>query len=113
VFLNCGVPAFSAAGSGNRRNRGADEPTLRSARDARLAELDDDFAFVAERNIGGEFMVPEKIARLQRIAGVAWQHTLEDRLDLSWEESAWLPQTRESCPRRICVAALLSAMPLK
>jgi len=77
---------------------GGDEPALRSARDARLAELDDDFAYVAECNIGGEFMAPEKIARLQRIAGVAWQRTLDDRLGLSWEESARQPQTRESLP---------------
>ena len=36
--------------------------------DARWRELDDDFAFVADCNEGGEFMAPEKIARLQRIA---------------------------------------------
>src|SRR6266702_4555194 len=77
---------------------GGDEPALRSARDARLAELDDDFAFVAECNIGGEFMAPEKIARLERIAGVTWQRTLDDRLGLSWEESARRPQTRMSLP---------------
>ena len=77
---------------------GGDEPALRAARDARLAELDDDFAFVAECNIGSEFMDPEKIARLQRIAGVTWLRTLDDRLGLSWEESARQPQTRESLP---------------
>ena len=77
---------------------GGDEPALRSARDTRLNELDDDFAFVAECNIGSEFMAPEKIARLQRIAGVAWQRTLDDRLGLSWEESARQPQTCESLP---------------
>src|SRR6266446_4076950 len=77
---------------------GGDESALRRARDARLAELDDDFAFVAECNIGGEFMAPEKIARLQRIAGITWQRTLDDRLGLSWEESARQPQTRASLP---------------
>ena len=77
---------------------GGDEPTLRIARDARVAELDDDFAFVAECNIGSEFMDPGKIARLQRIGGVTWLRTLDDRLGLSWEESARQPQTRESLP---------------
>ena len=77
---------------------GGDELALRSARDARLAELDDDFAFVAECNMGGEFMAPEKIDRLQRIAGITWQRTLDDRLGLSWEESARQPQTRENLP---------------
>jgi HD-GYP domain-containing protein (c-di-GMP phosphodiesterase class II) len=77
---------------------GGDEGALRIARDARLAELDDDFAFVAECNIGSEFMDPGKIARLQRIGGITWLRTLDDRLGLSWEESARQPQTRESLP---------------
>jgi len=77
---------------------GGDEPALRSARDARLAELDDDFAFVAECNIGGEFMAPEKIARVQRIAAITWLRTLDDRLGLSWEESGRQPQAGEGLP---------------
>ena len=77
---------------------GGDEPALRAARDARLAELDDDFAFVAECNMGGEFMAPEKIGRLQRIAEITWLRTLDDRLGLSWEESARQPQTRATLP---------------
>jgi HD-GYP domain-containing protein (c-di-GMP phosphodiesterase class II) len=67
---------------------GGDEPALRRARDARFAELDEDFAFVAECNIGGEFMAPEKISRLQRIAEVTWLRTLDDRVGLSWEEAS-------------------------
>jgi HD-GYP domain-containing protein (c-di-GMP phosphodiesterase class II) len=70
---------------------GGDEAALHAARDTRLAELDDDFAFVAECNVGSEFMAPEKIARLQRIAAITWQRTLDDRLGLSWEESARQP----------------------
>ena len=77
---------------------GGDEAALRAARDARLAELDDDFAFVAECNIGSEFMAPDKIARLERIAAITWQRTLDDRLGLSWEESARQPQTRATLP---------------
>ena len=77
---------------------GGDEGALRAARDARLAGLDDDFAFVAECNIGGEFMAPEKIARLARIAETTWLRTLDDRLGLSWEESARQPQPAEPLP---------------
>jgi HD-GYP domain-containing protein (c-di-GMP phosphodiesterase class II) len=77
---------------------GGDEPALRQARDARLAELDEDFAFVADCNIGGEFMAPEKIARLERIAAITWQRTIDDRLGLSWEESARQPQTPPPLP---------------
>ncbi len=49
-------------------------------------ELDDDFAFVAECNVGGEFMADEKIERLQSIAMKTWKRTLDDNLGLSWEE---------------------------
>jgi HD-GYP domain-containing protein (c-di-GMP phosphodiesterase class II) len=77
---------------------GGDEPALRGARDKRLAQLDDDFSFVAECNIGGEFMAPEKIARLERVATVTWNRTLDDRLGLSWEESARQPPRKEPLP---------------
>ncbi len=77
---------------------GGDEVALGRARYERLAQLDDDFAFVAECNIGGEFMAPERIARLRRIAGITWRRTLDDRLGLSWEESARQPQMPEDLP---------------
>jgi len=65
---------------------GGDRQVLQAARDRELQQLDDDFAFVAECNQGGEFMAPEKIERLQRIAGYTWTRTLDDRLGVSWEE---------------------------
>jgi HD domain-containing protein len=65
---------------------GGEEAALSAARDKRLAELDADFAFVAECNIGGEFMAPEKVARLERIAAKTWTRTLDDSIGLSWEE---------------------------
>ena len=77
---------------------GGDEPALRAARDARLVQLDDDFSFIAECNIGGEFMAPEKIAQVQRIADITWQRTLDDRLGLSWEESARYTGAKEALP---------------
>ena len=49
-------------------------------------EIDDDFAFVADCNVGGEFMVDEKIERLQTLAEKTWKRTLDDNLGLSWEE---------------------------
>ncbi|MBL4712823.1 MAG: hypothetical protein JKX75_10095, partial [Gammaproteobacteria bacterium] len=52
----------------------------------KLKKLDDDFAFVAECNVGGEFMADEKIERLQKIAERTWLRTLDDNLGLSWEE---------------------------
>jgi HD-GYP domain-containing protein (c-di-GMP phosphodiesterase class II) len=53
---------------------------------ARRAQLIDDFAFVAECNIGGEFMAPERIERIKRIAGQTWLRHFDDRLGLSHEE---------------------------
>ncbi|MBE9564345.1 MAG: hypothetical protein IMF17_03795 [Proteobacteria bacterium] len=49
-------------------------------------EIEDDFAFVAECNVGGEFMADDKIERLQSIAEKTWVRTLDDNLGLSWEE---------------------------
>ena len=61
-----------------------------SAADARLAareaELQQDFAFIAECNQGGEYMAPERVARLQRIAAQTWERHFDDRLGLSQEE---------------------------
>ncbi|HSO19586.1 MAG TPA: HD domain-containing phosphohydrolase, partial [Desulfosarcina sp.] len=49
-------------------------------------EIVDDFAFVAECNIGGEFMGEEKIDRLSRIAARTWLRHLDDRLGISHDE---------------------------
>jgi len=64
------------------------------ARQARLETLqrlwlalDEEFAFVAESNVGGEFMAPERIARLKEIATRTWTRTLDDRIGLSHEET--------------------------
>lgn len=65
---------------------GGDPDALARQRDRALAGLDEDFAFVASCNQGGEFMAPELIERLQRIAGRRWRRTLDDRLGISHEE---------------------------
>jgi HD-GYP domain-containing protein (c-di-GMP phosphodiesterase class II) len=77
---------------------GGDEGALRVARDQRLAQLDADFAFVAECNVGGEFLAPEKAARLERIAETAWLRTIDDRLGLSWEEAQRRPAAAALLP---------------
>ncbi len=65
---------------------GGDQQALKTALDLELQQLDDDFAFVAECNQGGEFMAPEKTERLRQIAATTWIRTLDDRLGVSWEE---------------------------
>jgi HD-GYP domain-containing protein (c-di-GMP phosphodiesterase class II) len=52
----------------------------------RRVKLQRDFAFVAQCNIGGEFMSSQRIDRLQRIASRTWQRHFDDRLGVSEEE---------------------------
>ncbi len=51
------------------------------------AELADDYAFVAECNLGGEFLSEEHVARLNRIAQRTWMRHFDDTVGLSWEEA--------------------------
>ncbi len=67
---------------------GADENEQREILDRYCRQIDDDFAFVAECNIGGEFMSDEQVERLNMIAQKSWQRTLDDRLGISWEEAS-------------------------
>jgi HD-GYP domain-containing protein (c-di-GMP phosphodiesterase class II)/ABC-type amino acid transport substrate-binding protein len=43
----------------------------------------DDYAFVADCNVGGEFLDPEKQERLRTIADITWQRHFDDRIGLS------------------------------
>lgn len=52
----------------------------------REAGLLDDFAFVAECNVGSEFMGDEALERLQSIAGTPWKRYFDKHLGLSWGE---------------------------
>ncbi|ARJ67232.1 chemotaxis protein [Magnetospirillum sp. ME-1] len=54
--------------------------------EAAKASLMDDFAFIAECNLGGEFMAPEKVERLKSIATRTWLRHFDDRLGLAHEE---------------------------
>lgn len=66
---------------------GADEAALARARDSELQMLDDDFAFVARCNLGGEAMAEADLQRLDQVAKRTWLRTLDDRLGVSWEEN--------------------------
>lgn len=52
----------------------------------RSVQLHEDFAFLAECNLGGEFMAPEKIERIKRIAEESWLRHFDDRLGLAHDE---------------------------
>jgi HD-GYP domain-containing protein (c-di-GMP phosphodiesterase class II) len=68
------------------RLAGGDEAALKAAYDAEIAALDEEFAFVGECNVGGEFMAPEKVDRLKKIAERTWTRTLSDRTGISYDE---------------------------
>ena len=53
----------------------------------RVAQLADDFEFIAEANIGGEFLDDEAIERIKRIAEMTWTRKLDRTIGLSWEEA--------------------------
>ena len=73
---------------------GKPEEDLRETMEAEKRRLDDDFAFIALCNEGGEFMAPASIERLKTIAARSWRRTLSDRIGISFEEK----QRKERMP---------------
>jgi HD-GYP domain-containing protein (c-di-GMP phosphodiesterase class II) len=77
---------------------GDDSAAALARYEARQAQLADDFAFIAECNLGGEFMAPEKLERLKRIAEETWQRHFDDRIGLPYEELKRYTAAPESLP---------------
>jgi HD-GYP domain-containing protein (c-di-GMP phosphodiesterase class II) len=67
---------------------GADAAAADAAFAASVRALEDDFAFVAGCNIGGETLAGAAVERLHVIAGRTWLRHFDDRLGLSNEELA-------------------------
>lgn len=88
---------------------GKDAETVRRQLAAELQQLDDDFAFVARCNEGGEFMAPESVDRLQTIAARTWLRTLDDRIGISQEEK--LRKAHAPCAALPVAEALLADKP--
>jgi HD-GYP domain-containing protein (c-di-GMP phosphodiesterase class II) len=65
---------------------GGDREMLQPALQAEWDSLDEDFAFVAACNEGGESLGADRLHRLRQIARRTWMRTLDDRIGLSWEE---------------------------
>ena len=61
--------------------------------EAEKAQLIDDYAFIAECNLGGEFMASERVDRLKVIAQRVWMRHFDDRLGLAHEELKRYQQT--------------------
>lgn len=59
---------------------------LRAELDKTLAQIDDDYEFIAECNLGGEFMADDRKERVREIADRVWTRTLDDRIGIAHEE---------------------------
>lgn len=64
----------------------------------RQQQLQEDFAFVAECNLGGESMSEVDIDRLNQLARITWQRHFDDRLGLSPIELARYPEEQTPLP---------------
>ncbi len=69
---------------------GADADSEWAAFESRKKQLIEDFAFLAEANLGGEFMAPDKMERVRAIASQPWLRYFDDRLGLSQDETSRL-----------------------
>jgi HD-GYP domain-containing protein (c-di-GMP phosphodiesterase class II) len=87
---------------------GGNKEALLLALDETYKKIDDDFSFIAECNVGGEFMADDKVDRLQQIAEITWLRTMDDHLGLSWEE---LNRKSENSKNLPVVEKLLSDKP--
>ncbi|MDD1781300.1 HD domain-containing protein [Enterovibrio sp. ZSDZ35] len=71
-----------------KRFEGEDERIWRKWLGTTQQKLDEDFAFIAKCNVGGEFMDDSNLVRLDEISKRTWVRTIDDSLGLSWEETA-------------------------
>ena len=62
---------------------GADETALLADKQQKQQQLQDDFSFIANANIGGEYMSDEHVERLKTLAEITWQRHFDNRLGLS------------------------------
>jgi HD-GYP domain-containing protein (c-di-GMP phosphodiesterase class II) len=75
---------------------GGDTGALRETMQQRQQKLENDFAFVARCNIGGESMSDADIARLSEIAKTTWTRHFDDRLGLSPAETRRLGELQST-----------------
>ncbi|GLR76063.1 HD-GYP domain-containing protein [Aliivibrio sifiae] len=63
-----------------------------------IAQLDREFAFIAESNLGDEFFSEDKIKQLEEISNRQFVRTLDKQLGLSWEETQRLSDDEKVTP---------------
>lgn len=75
---------------------GGDPVALRSTFESQCAILDEEFAFIGECNVGGEYMAPDRIERVKKIGERTWMRTLSNRIGISYAEQ----KRRDASPER-------------
>jgi HD-GYP domain-containing protein (c-di-GMP phosphodiesterase class II) len=85
--------------------RGGSPPGAQARLARALADLDEEYAFVARCNVGAETLSEADRQRLARIGRRTWQRTLDDRLGLSWEELSRKPDPPAPLPATECLLA--------
>lgn len=85
------------------------ETSLREQLEQSQRQIAEDFAFVAQCNIGGEVMTDEEIARLKKIASMTWVRHLDDRIGISQDEA--LLKNASPAPSLPAVEPLLADKP--
>ncbi len=76
----------------------AAESGLKATLLKRQRKLVADFNFVAECNVGGEYLDPEKQRHLHQIASTTWMRHFDDRIGLSPLEELRTPQEEQELP---------------
>ncbi|WP_035247749.1 HD domain-containing phosphohydrolase [Desulfogranum mediterraneum] len=66
--------------------QGGEQGLLERQLERQWQRLDEEFAFVARCNLGGEWLSSEHLERLTRIGARTWQRTIDDCQGLGWEE---------------------------
>ena len=66
--------------------RGVDGAQAEALFEDQKSQLMQDFAFIAQCNLGAEDMTPAQSARVRQIAGLPWMRHFDDRLGLAHEE---------------------------
>ncbi|MDF1589009.1 MAG: transporter substrate-binding domain-containing protein [Gammaproteobacteria bacterium] len=76
----------------------ADDAALLIEKQQKQRQLQQDFAFLANANIGSEFMSDEDVTRLKELAQQTWQRHFDNRLGLSHVELSRCPEIPEELP---------------
>lgn len=77
---------------------GTEQAILLAEKEQKQQQLQDDFAFLANANIGSEFMSDEDVERLKELAQQTWQRHFDNRLGLSHVELSRCPEIPEELP---------------